>query len=84
MFAIILKSKVANEVSIRIMDTFVRMRHYINYNKNVLPRRFLLLEDRVEENTKRIDELFDKFIQKKLQKILFFLRVIYMMLTQYY
>ena len=68
MLATILKSKVAIEVSIRIMDTFVRMRHYINYNKNVLPRRFLLLEDKVDENTKKIDELFDKFNPKEITK----------------
>ena len=43
------------------MDTFVKMRHYINYNKDFLPRRFLLLEDQVDNNTKRINELFDKF-----------------------
>ena len=68
MLATILKSKSATEVSIRIMDTFVKMRHYINYNKNVLPRRFLLLEDKVDENTKRIDELFDKFNPKVITK----------------
>jgi len=61
MLATIIKSKVATEVSIRIMDTFVKMRHYINYNKSFLPRRFLLLEEKVDKNTKRIDELFDKF-----------------------
>ena len=61
MLATILKSKVAIEVSIRIMDTFVKMRHYINFNKNILPNKILLLENRVDENTKRIDELFDKF-----------------------
>ena len=68
MLATILKSKIATEVSIRIMDTFVKMRHYINYNKNVLPRRFLLLEDKVDENTRRIDELFDKFNPKVITK----------------
>ena len=68
MLATILKSKTATEVSIRIMDTFVKMRHYINYNKNVLPRRFLLLEDKVDENTKRIDVLFDKFNPKVITK----------------
>ena len=68
MLATILKSKIATEVSIRIMDTFVKMRHYINYNKNVLPRRFLLLEDKVDDNTKRIDELFDKFNPKVITK----------------
>ena len=64
MLATILKSKVATEVSIRIMDTFVRMRHYINYNNELLPRRFMLLEEKVDNNTKRIDELFDKFNPK--------------------
>lgn len=64
MLATILKSKVATEVSIRIMDTFVRMRHYINLNANLLPNRVLLLEEKVDKNTKRIDELFDKFDPK--------------------
>ena len=61
MLATILKSKVATSVSITIMDTFVKMRHYINYNKTFLPHRVLLLEDKVDDNTKRINELFDKF-----------------------
>ena len=61
MLATILKSKVATEVSIRIMDTFVKMRHYFNFNRELLPNRVLLLEEKVDKNTKRIDELFDKF-----------------------
>ena len=68
MLGTILRSKVATEVSIRIMDTFVRMRHYINYNKIFLPHRYMLLEDKVSENTKRIDELFDKFNPKEITK----------------
>ena len=64
MLATILKSKVATEVSIRIMDTFVKMRHYINYTYDLLPHKYLLLENKVNENTKRIDELFDKFDPK--------------------
>ena len=68
MLATILKSKVATEVSIAIMDTFVKMRHYINYNKFLLPHRFMLLEDKVDNNTKRIDELFDKFNPKDIVK----------------
>ena len=64
MLATVLKSKEAVQVSIRIMDTFVKMRHFINYNKELLPRRFMLLEDKVDNNTKRIDELFDKFNPK--------------------
>ena len=68
MLATILKSKEAIQTSIRIMDTFVKMRHYINYNKNILPRRFLLLEEKVDHNTKRIDKLFDKFNPKEITK----------------
>ena len=64
MLATILKSKVATEVSIRIMDTFVKMRHYINFNKYTLPYKYLLLEEKVDNNTKKIDELFDKFNPK--------------------
>ena len=64
MLATILRSKEAINVSIRIMDTFVKMRHYINYNKELLPRRFMLLEERVDDNTRRINELFDKFNPK--------------------
>ena len=68
MLATILKSKVATDISIAIMDTFVKMRHYINYNKDILPNRFLLLEEKVDNNTKRIDELFDKFDYKDIGK----------------
>ena len=64
MLATVLKSDVAIDVSIRIMDTFVKMRHYINYNKELLPNRILLLEDKVDKNTQRIDKLFDRFSSK--------------------
>ncbi len=66
--ATILKSKKATEVSIRIMDTFVKMRHYIKYNEQLLPRKYLLLEEKVDNNTKKIDELFDKFNPKVITK----------------
>ena len=68
MLATILKSKVATDVSIAIMDTFVKMRHYINYNKSFLPHKFMLLERQVDDNTKRINELFDKFDPKDIVK----------------
>lgn len=68
MLATILKSKVATQVSIAIMDTFVKMRHYINYNKEFLPHKFMLLERKVDNNTKRINELFDKFNPKDIVK----------------
>lgn len=68
MLATILKSKKAIEVSIAIMDTFVKMRHYINYNKLFLPHKFMLLEKKVDDNTRRINELFDKFDPKDIVK----------------
>ena len=68
MLATILKSKVAINVSIAIMDTFVKMRHYINYNKEFLPHKFMLLENKVDENTQRINELFDKFDPRTIVK----------------
>lgn len=78
MLATILKSKMATEVSIRIMDTFVNMRHYIRYNEQVLPHKYLLLEERVDNNSKRIDELFNKFNPKVItNKCIFFKGEIY-------
>lgn len=68
MLATILKSKVATVVSLAIMDAFVKMRHYINYNKELLPNRVLLLEDKVDKNTERINELFDKFDPRDIAK----------------
>lgn len=68
MLATILKSSVATKVSIAIMDTFVKMRHYINYNQGLLPHKFMLIEKQVDENTQRINELFDKFDPKEIVK----------------
>lgn len=73
MLGTILRSKEAIKVSIRIMDTFVKMRHYINFNKVLLPHRVMLLEDKLDKESKRIDELFDKFSPKDIAKdFLFF------------
>ena len=73
MLGTILRSKEAIKVSIRIMDTFVKMRHYINFNKVLLPHRVMLLEEKVDKESKRIDELFDKFSPKDIAKdFLFF------------
>lgn len=68
MLATILKTKIAIEVSIRIMDTFVKMRHYINYTQDLLPHKILLIESKLDEHSKKIDELFDKFNSKVIAK----------------
>ena len=64
----ILRSDIAIDTSIRIINTFVKMRHYISYNKEFLPYKFMILEDKIDSNTKRIDELFDKFDSKDIAK----------------
>ena len=61
MLASVLHTEIAEETSVRIMRAFVKMRHLLINNQNVLPNRLLLLEDKVDSNTKRIDELFNKF-----------------------
>ena len=68
MLATIIRTDVAATVSIDIMRAFVRMRNYIKYNDQLLPRKYLLLEEKVDNNTKRIDELFDKFNPKVITK----------------
>ena len=72
MLATILKSKIAVEVSIKIMDTFVAMRHFIKDNKDIF-KRLTTVEYEMIECKDRIDELFDKLEPKKIesQKIFF-------------
>ena len=78
MLATIIRTDVAAKVSIDIMRAFVRMRNYIKYNDQLLPRKYLLLEEKVDNNTKRIDELFDKFNPKVItKKSIFFQNDIY-------
>lgn len=64
MLATVIRTEVAATVSIDIMRAFVRMRHYIKYNEQLLPRKYLLLEEKVDHNTKRIDEIFSFFNPK--------------------
>ena len=68
MLATVIRTDVAAKVSIDIMRAFVRMRHYIKYNEQLLPRKYLLLEEKVDNNTKKIDELFDTFNPKVITK----------------
>ena len=78
MLATVIRTDVAAKVSIDIMRAFVRMRNYIKYNDQLLPRKYLLLEEKVDNNTKRIDELFDKFNPKVItNKSIFFQNDIY-------
>ena len=64
MLATILKTSVATEVSIRIMDAFVTMRHYIS--DNLIEQKFI--NRQVLKNTediKLLQESFQKFEEKR-------------------
>ena len=67
MLATVLKTRDATQVSIRIMDTFVAMRHFINENKDIF-RRLTTMEYEMLECKDKIDELFDKLEPKKIEK----------------
>ena len=77
MLATILKSKMAVQVSIRIMDTFVAMRKFINENKDIV-KRLTTMEYKMLEYDDKIDELFDKLEPKKLIIKRYFLMEKYM------
>ena len=84
MLATILKTKQATKATIKIMNTFVEMRRFINENKDVF-KRILLIENKAEyienvmkEQDYRINELLDKFGRKEdLKSKLFFNGEIY-------
>ena len=72
MLATILKSKVATQVSIRIMDAFVSMRKFINENKDMF-KRLTTIEYKMIKYDDNFDKIFNALEPKKLesQKIFF-------------
>ena len=72
MLATVLRTPIAEEVSIRIMDAFVSMRKFINENKGLF-KRITTMEYKLLEHDDKIDELFDKLEPKRIeyQKIFF-------------
>ena len=76
MLATILKSKIATEVSIRIMRAFVAMKKYIS--TNLIEQKYI--NDLVIEDNKRInllEESFSKFEEKKKTNEIYFNGQIY-------
>ena len=70
MLATVLRTEVAEKVSIRIMDAFVAMRHYIGNNEY----RLFNVADKIIEHDERIkllEETFDKFDKKIINEIYF-------------
>ena len=64
MLATILKSKTATTVSIKIMDAFVKMRHYIiNENKRIsnLEMKYIDHDIKLLEHDTKINEIFNQF-----------------------
>ena len=67
MLSTVLKSKTAIEVSIRIIDTFVSMRKFINENKDIF-KRLTVAEYKLLEHDNKIDKLFNLLEPKKIEK----------------
>ena len=78
MLATVLRTEVAEEISIKIMDAFVALRHYIS--DNLIEQRYinnLVLEnhDSIKQNSrdiKLLQESFQKFEEKKIISEIYF------------
>ncbi len=64
MLATILKSKIAIEISIKIMDAFVLMRHYIVDNKDIY-KSLNNINNKLIEHDEKLNYLFSKFDKKE-------------------
>ena len=67
MLAGMLKSDIAIQVSKKIIYAFVSMRKFINENKDIF-KRLTVAEYKLLEHDDKIDELFNKFESKKIEK----------------
>lgn len=72
MLSTILKSDIAIQMSIRIMDAFVKMRHFINENKDLF-KRITTMEYKMLEYDENFNKIFDALEPRKIetQKIFF-------------
>ena len=67
MLATVLRTPVAEEISVRIMDAFVTMRKFINENKDIF-KRITTMEYKMLEYDDNFDKIFQAFEPKKLNK----------------
>ena len=77
----ILKSEVAVQVSIKIMDAFVEMRKFINTNKNLF-EKVITIENKMDkkfiEQDKKFDIIFDQLqLEENVKQKIFFNGQIY-------
>ena len=67
MLATVLKTENASNVSIKIMRTFVAMRHFINENKDIF-KRLTTVEYKLLEYDENFEKIFNALEPKKLEK----------------
>ena len=65
MLASILKTKNAAEVSVNIMRTFIKMRHFINENKDIF-KKITNIEYKILEYDDNFEKIFDALEPKKI------------------
>ncbi len=66
MLSAILKSKVAIEISVKIMKTFIDMRKFINQN-SIIFQKFEHIEQKILKYDEKFDKLFDALEDKSLK-----------------
>ena len=76
MLSSVLKTKIAAEVSVRIMRAFVKMRHYINNNENRLSNVEMKVIEH-DKNIRLLQESFDKLSEKRKKSEIYFKGQIY-------
>ena len=65
MLATVLKTSVAAEISMSIIDAFVEMRHYLAENQSLIPtQEFMRIIMQVSDNTKSIQDIKKEMIKK--------------------
>ena len=75
----ILKSEVAVQASIKIMDAFVEMRKFLMFNGQIY-ERLTTVEYKLLEHDKKFDEVFNSLgIEENIKQRVFFLKDKYMM-----
>lgn len=84
MLATILKTEIATEISMAIIDTFALMRHYLENNQNIVisinninnkldihENKFLEINERLDKQDEKIEELFNSFKSKNKKEYIF-------------
>ena len=76
MLATVLRTEVAEEVSIKIMDAFVAMRHFIIDNKDIY-KSINNINNKLIEHDEKLNLIFSKFEEKKITNEIYFEGQIY-------